>query len=312
VSALQEKLERGEFVVTAEMPVIDGGGMAEVAHQLSYMADYLDAVNATDNAAAHAHASPLAVSLAIQHCGSEPIMQLVCRDRNRLALEADLVGASLHGIENVCCLTGDDVTAGDEPESRRVFDLDSVQLVALARSMTAGKYLSGRAIDPAPRLFVGAVENPGAPPYAYRVRRAMKKSLAGARFLQLQLCFEPERLEEFMAVAVESGLADRIAILPSVIIVRGAGALRYIDEHVPGIVVPAATIERAAAAADQLQECEDIALELARHAISLPGVAGIHFISFRRDAGIARLCQRLGIPTRKERESVGDRPFVPA
>ena len=136
--------------------------------------------------------------------------------------------------------------------------------------------------------------------------------LAGARYLQLQLCFEPERLEAFMAAAVESGLAERVAIIPSVIIVRGAGALRYIDEHVPGIAVPAATIERAAAADDQLQECEDIAFELARHAMSLPGVAGIHFISFRRDAGIARLCERLGIPTREERESVGDRPFVPA
>ena len=126
-------------------------------------------------------------------------MQLVCRDRNRLALEADIMGAALHGIENLCCLTGDDVTAGDEPEARRVFDLDSVQLIALAAGMAAGRYLSGRAIEPAPELFIGAVENPGAPPYDYRVRRAAKKALAGARYLQLQLCFEPERLEAFMA-----------------------------------------------------------------------------------------------------------------
>jgi methylenetetrahydrofolate reductase (NADPH) len=312
MSRLREKLERGDFVVTAEMPVIDGGGMDEVARQLDFMAAYLDAVNATDNTAAHAHASPLAVSLAIQRYGAEPIMQLVCRDRNRLALESELVGASLHGIENVCCLTGDDVTAGDEPEARRVFDLDSVQLVALARGIAAGRYLSGRALEPAPVLFIGAVENPGAPPYDYRVRRAMKKALAGARYLQLQLCFEPERLEAFMHAAVAAGLHQRVAIIPSVIIVRGAGALRYIDEHVPGITVPADIIERCAAADDQLAACEDVALELGRHAMSLPGVAGLHFISFRRDAGIARLCQRLGIPTREERESVGDRPFVPA
>src|SRR3954468_2661334 len=123
MSRLRDKLERGAFVVTAEMPVIDGGGMAEVARQLDFMAAYLDAVNATDNAAAHAHASPLAVALAIQRSGPEPIMQLVCRDRNRLALQADLVGASLHGIENVCCLTGDDVTAGDEPGARGRFCL---------------------------------------------------------------------------------------------------------------------------------------------------------------------------------------------
>jgi len=308
----REKIARGEFVITAEMPVIDGGGMEEVTRQLDFMAAYLDAVNATDNAAAHAHASPLAVSLAIQRYGVEPIMQLVCRDRNRLALEADLVGASLHGIENVCCLTGDDVTAGDEPEARRVFDLDSIQLIALARGLAAGRYLSGRALEPAPPLFIGAVENPGAPPYDYRVRRAMKKALAGAHYLQLQLCFEPERLDAFMHAAVAAGLHERTAIIPSVIIVRGAGALRYIDEHVPGISVPAPVIERCAAADDQLVACEDVAYELAQHAMSLPGVAGLHFISFRRDAGIARLCQRLGIPTREERESVGDRPFVPA
>jgi methylenetetrahydrofolate reductase (NADPH) len=135
VSRLADKLARGAFVVTAEMPVIDGGGKAEVGHQLDFMADYLDAVNATDNAAAHAHCSPLALSLAIRDHGMEPIMQLTCRDRNRLALEADIVGAAMHGISNICCLTGDDVTAGDEPQARRVFDLDGPQLVRLATTL---------------------------------------------------------------------------------------------------------------------------------------------------------------------------------
>src|SRR2546428_686582 len=117
------------------------------------------------------------------------------RDRVRLALQADIRGAALHGIENVCCLTGDDVPAGDEPEARRVFDLDGPQLVATARSLASGHYLSGRTIDPAPHLFIGAVENPGAPPYEYRVERALKKVEAGARFLQLQLCFHTDMLE---------------------------------------------------------------------------------------------------------------------
>src|SRR6185503_2301027 len=118
---------------------------------------------------------------------------------------ADIAGAALHGIENICCLTGDDVTAGDEPEARRVFDLDSIQLIALATTMREGRYLSGRTIDPAPHLFVGAVENPGAPPYDYRVDRALKKVRAGARFLQLQVSFEPERLAAFMHEAVAQG-----------------------------------------------------------------------------------------------------------
>jgi methylenetetrahydrofolate reductase (NADPH) len=310
VSILATKIGRGAFVVTAEMPVIDGGGKAEVNRQLDYMAAYLDAVNATDNAAAHAHCSPLALSLAILQHGVEPIMQLTCRDRNRLALEADLVGAAMHGVTNVCCLTGDDVSAGDEPEARPVFDLDGIQLIRLAGTIAGGHYLSGRALEPAPELFIGAVENPGAPPLDYRPRRAMKKALAGARFLQLQICFHPERLADFMAACVAAGVTERCAILPSVIIVRSANALRFIDEQVPGIAVPAETIERVAAADDQLAACEDLAVELAEHALAVPGVAGIHFISFRRDAGIARVCQRLGIATREERERVGDRPFV--
>jgi methylenetetrahydrofolate reductase (NADPH) len=142
---LEDKLRAGQRVITAEMPAIDGGGVAEVRRQLAPMEDWLDAVNATDNTAAHAHASPLAVAIALKQCGVEPIMQLVCRDRNRLALQSDIAGAALHGIENLVALTGDDVTAGDEPEAKRVFDLDSPQLIALARTMAEGRYLSGRA-----------------------------------------------------------------------------------------------------------------------------------------------------------------------
>lgn len=284
--------------------------MAEVRRQLAPMEPYLDAVNATDNTAAHAHASPLAVAIALRQCGVEPIMQLVCRDRNRLALEADLVGASLHGIENVCCLTGDDVTAGDEPEARRVFDLDSPQLLAAARGISEGRYLSGRSLEPAPHLFLGAVENPGAPPYEYRVERAAKKALAGARFLQLQLCFEPSYLERFVHEAVATGLAERVALIPSICILRTASSLRFIDAKVPGISVPSAVIERVAAADDEQDACFDLAYELARHALDLPGIAGLHLISFRRDAGIAKLCRRLGIPPRLEREARGHRSPV--
>jgi len=235
----------------------------------------------------------------------EPIMQLVCRDRNRLALQAEIVGAALHGIENVCCLTGDDVTAGDEPQARRVFDLDAPTLIATARGIAEGRYLSGRAVDPAPPLFIGCVENPGAPPYEYRVARAQKKAAAGARFLQLQISFEPRRLDAFMAEAVRTGLADRVAILPSITILRSAAALRFIDARVPGISVPAAVIERIESAPDPLEACLDLAHEQAAHAMSLPGVRGLHFISFRKDAGIAKTCRRLGIPTYDERVQHG-------
>jgi methylenetetrahydrofolate reductase (NADPH) len=301
MSRLEDALTAGRFVVTSELLTVNTGGLDAVHERFAPFADYVDATNATDNTSAHAHASPLAVAIALKQLGMEPVMQLTCRDRNRLALEAEIAGAAMHGVENILCLTGDDVTAGDEPEARRVFDLDSIQLLATARGMAHGTYLSGRRIEPAPKLFLGAVENPGAPPYDYRVDRALKKVRAGARFLQLQVSFQPERLAEFMAEAVAKGLAGQCALLPSICLVRSPRSLRYIDEHVPGIEVPAALIERCERAANPEAECFEVGCELAEHARSLPGVAGLHLISFRREAGIARLCQRLGIATREAR-----------
>jgi methylenetetrahydrofolate reductase (NADPH) len=275
VSRLEDAIAAGRFVVTAELLTVNAGGLDAVHERFAPFAEFVDATNATDNTAAHAHASPLA-------------------------------GAALHGIENICCLTGDDVTAGDEPEARRVFDLDSIQLLALGETMRRGTYLSGRKIDPAPKLFLGAVENPGAPPYDYRVDRALKKVRAGARFLQLQVSFQPDRLAAFMHEAVAKGLDTQCALIPSICLVRAPSALRYMDEHVPGITVPQETIERCEGAADPEGECFDVACELAEHARSLPGVAGLHLISFRKEAGIARLCRKLGIPTREERELRGN------
>jgi methylenetetrahydrofolate reductase (NADPH) len=306
VSRLEEAIRDGRFVVTAELLTVNTGGLEAVRRNFEPFEDWVDAVNATDNTAAHAHASPLAVAIALKQLGMEPIMQLVCRDRNRIALQADIAGAALHGIENLCCLTGDDVTAGDEPEARRVFDLDSIQLVAVAEAMRRGRYLSGRKLDPPPALFVGAVENPQAPPVDHRVDRALKKVRAGARFLQLQVVYELAPLARFMAQAVEKGLAERAAILPSICLVRSPKALRFIDENVPGISVPADVVERCERAADPEAECFEVACELADAARSLPGVRGLHLISFRKEAGIARLCRRLGIPTRDERETIGN------
>jgi methylenetetrahydrofolate reductase (NADPH) len=310
MSRLEEALAAKRFVLTAELPTVDSGGLDAVRERLEPLAEYVDAVNATDNTAAHAHASPVAVAIALKQLGMEPVMQLVCRDRNRLALQADIVGAALHGIENVCCLTGDDVTAGDEPEARRVFDLDSAQLIATVRAIGSGRYLSGRAIDPAPHLFIGAVENPGAPPYEYRVDRSLKKVKAGARFFQLQLCFEREHFERFAAEAVAKGLAEQAALIHSICLVRSPAGLRFIDEKVPGITVPHELIERCERADDPEEACFQLGLELAAHALAQPGVAGLHLISFRREPAIARLCRELEIPTRNEREARGDNARV--
>src|SRR5437868_9723981 len=227
MSRLEEAIAEGRFVVTAELLTIDAGGLDAVRERFEPFEPWVDAVNATDNTSAHAHASPLAVAIALKQLGVEPVMQLVCRDRNRLGLEAEIVGAALHGIENISCLTGDDVTAGDEPEARRVFDLDSPQLIATARAIASGRYLSGRAISSPPHLFVGAVENPGAPPFEYRAQRALKKARAGARFLQLQICFEPQLLERFAVEAARIGVTPQVALLPSITILRSARALRF-------------------------------------------------------------------------------------
>jgi methylenetetrahydrofolate reductase (NADPH) len=305
MSRLSDAIAAGRFAVTAELLTVNAGGLDAVRERFEPYGDYVDATNATDNTSAHAHASPLAVAIALKQLGMEPVMQLTCRDRNRLALQADIAGAALHGVENLCCLTGDDVTAGDEPEARRVFDLDSIQLIGVAEGMRRGEYLSGRKIDPAPQLFIGAVENAGAPPYDYRVDRAFKKVRAGARFLQLQVSFELERLSAFMREAHAKKLHEQCALLPSICLVRSPSSLRYMNEHVPGIVVPEETIARCERATDIEAECFEVACELADHARSLPGVAGLHLISFRREAGIARLCRRLGIPTRNEREMSG-------
>jgi methylenetetrahydrofolate reductase (NADPH) len=310
MSTLGQKLAAGRFVVTAELPVIDGGGVAEVERRVAPMRDWVDAVNATDNTAAHAHASPLAVSVGLLRCGVEPIMQLVCRDRNRLALQSDLVGASMHGIENVCCLTGDGVAAGDEPDAKAVFDLGALGLLSLAGELAAGRYASGRPIEPAPALFLGAVESASAPPLEDRIERAIAKVAAGARFLQLQIGFRREVLERFAAAAAAAGLARTAALLPSVSIVRSAAALRHMNDNVPGIEVPDEVIERVESASDQAAACLDLAVELAEHAMSVPGIAGLHLISFRGGDGIAELCTRIGVKPTAEREADAHSPSV--
>ena len=301
------RINAGRFVVTAELLTVNAGGVAAVQRRFEPYEAYVDATNATDNTSAHAHASPLAVAIALNQLGMEPVMQLTCRDRNRLALEADIAGAALHGIENICCLTGDDVTAGDEPEARRVFDLDSIQLLALGASMTQGTYLSGRKLEPAPKLFLGAVENPGAPPYDYRVERAWKKVRAGARFLQLQVELRARAPRRLHARSGRQGARDRVRAHP--------------------VDLPRARAERApvhgrARAGDHGARGDDRALRArarpragvlrrrlrARRACALAARASrTALISFRKEAGIARLCQRLNIPTREERELSGYR-----
>lgn len=299
MTGFSELLDSGQRpVVTAEFPSIDGGGLAAVERAADALRPYVDAVNATDNPAAHAHASNTSIAIAMSQFGLEPILQVVCRDKNRIAMQSDIMGAALFGIGNVAILTGDDVTAGDEPEARRVFDVDSIQGIKIATGLSAGHYLSGRAIKEPPTLFVGAVENPFAPPLEYRVQRALKKARAGARFLQLQIGYRPERLESFVAGCIDAGVTHTTALLPTVVLTKSAKALSFMDDAVPGISIPADTIARVAGAGDKDAIAEEsylLTLELSRHALSLPGVSGIHITDFRHDGSLARLVEDLQI-----------------
>ena len=293
MSVLREKLENSSDVVfTSEFPSVDGGGMASVERNAARLAPWFDAVNATDNPAAHAHTSNTTTAIAMKMFGLEPIMQIVCRDKNRLAIQSDMMGASLHGITNLSLLTGDDVTAGDEPEARRVFDIDSAQAINIARIMANGQYLSGRAIKPAPEFYLGAVENAAAPPFDYRIQRALKKYRAGAKFLQLQICYHPDRLEAFCKGVAE--LVPDLKLIPTVVLVKGGKGLGFMNDKVPGIDVPADVLARVQKASDPSVEVNKLTLELAQHALSLPGVRGLHIIDFRHDDTLDRFMNDLG------------------
>jgi methylenetetrahydrofolate reductase (NADPH) len=293
MSLLREKLENtNDVVFTAEFPSVDGGGMASVERNAARLAPWFDAVNATDNPAAHAHTSNTTTAIAMKMFGLEPIMQIVCRDKNRLAIQSDMMGASLHGITNLSLLTGDDVTAGDEPEARRVFDIDSAQAINIARIMGEGSYLSGRAINPAPDFYLGAVENAAAPPFDYRIQRALKKYRAGAKFLQLQICYHPDRLEAFCKGVAH--IAPDLKLIPTVVLVKGAKGLGFMNDKVPGIDVPASTLARVQNASDPSVEVNKLTLELAQHALSLPGVRGLHITDFRHDDTLDRFMNDLG------------------
>ncbi len=286
---------RERAIVTAELPSMDGGDMSTVEEALTQYAGFVDAVNITDNPAAHAHASNVSMAIAVKQLGVEPIMQVVCRDKNRIAAQADVVGASMHGVTAFCALTGDDVTAGDEPEARRVFDIDGPQLISIMSGLSRGNYLSGRKLKHPRDLLIGSVENPFAPPADVRIRRAHMKVDAGARFLQLQIGYEPEVLATFVAGCQANGVAERAALMPTVILTRSAGALRFMDSSVPGINVPQPVIDRIANADDPAEESFQLVKEQVRHALSLPGVSGVHITDFRHDGSLERLVTELAI-----------------
>ncbi|MFM7718402.1 MAG: methylenetetrahydrofolate reductase [Actinomycetota bacterium] len=300
-SGLHRRLLAGGFAVTAELPTTDGADPSEVARLAAAYRGRVDAVNCTDNSAAHPHLSAIAAAALLVANGVEPIMQLGCRDRNRLALQADLLGAAALGVRNIVCMTGDDVTAGDHPEAKPIFDIDGVHLLRIARTLRdEGVYLSGRALTSPPSYFVGAVENPFAPPFDFRPVRLGTKADAGAEFVQTQCCFNLPRLRGFLDRSRDLGVLDRVHVLVGVFVPRSARALRYLRDEVPGMDVPDAVMERLEGTAGDRQRAEGVAMavETIRELLAMPGVSGVHLMGIRNEDAIFEVLETSGLDPR--------------
>jgi methylenetetrahydrofolate reductase (NADPH) len=297
-SGLHRLLLAGEFVCTAELATSDSPDPDSVARLAEPLRDVVDAVNCTDNSAAHPHVSPLAAAHVLVDLGIEPIVQFACRDRNRLALQADLLGAAALGARNVLCMTGDDVGAGDHPEAKPLYDIDAIHLLRIARTMRdRGVYLSGRALEAPPSFLVGAVENPFAPPLDFRPMRLGKKVEAGAEFIQTQICFNLPKMRLFMSRVEELGLLEHVWVIGGVFIPRSARAARYLRDEVPGIDVPDEVLERLDAVSEEAQRREGIriAVEIIAELRQIHGIAGIHLMTIRNEEAIPRVAEEAGL-----------------
>ena len=308
-SRLERVLRSGRFAVTAELNPPDSSDPQAVYDRALVLASVCDAINATDASAANAHMSSLAACALLTRAGYEPVMQMSCRDRNRIALQGDLLGAAALGVHNILCMTGDGVEAGDQPESKPVFDLESITLLRTACILRdEGRFLSGRPLEHSPKLFLGAVENPFAPPYDFRPLRLAKKIEAGAQFIQTQFCFDIPRLEEFMARTRDLGLHERAFILVGVGPLRSAAAAEWMRSHVPGVVIDDAIIQRLrrVPAGRQREEGKRLCIELLQQLRDIPGVSGVHLMAYRQEELVAEIIEQAGLLPRP-----GRRPRAP-
>jgi len=295
-SALERLLASGAFVVTAEFSPPDSADPADVHARLAPFAGCVDALNVTDASGANCHMSSLGVSVLLLQAGCEPVMQISCRDRNRIAIQGDILGAAALGVRNVVCLTGDNVANGDHPGAKHVGDLDAVSLLATARTLRdEARYLSGRRLVAAPRLFLGAADNPFAPPFDARVVRLQKKIAAGAQFVQTQYCFDVELLERYMARVRDAGLHEQVRILVGVGPIGSAKTARWLRTKVPGVHIPDAIVARLESAADPREEGRRICIELVRRVREIPGVAGVHLMAARQESLIPSIVAESGV-----------------
>jgi methylenetetrahydrofolate reductase (NADPH) len=295
LSNLQRVLAQGEFAVTAEIGPPKGASGSDIYRYAALLKDYTDAQNLTDNQTAVVRLCSLAAAVHVREAGGEPVLQMTTRDRNRIALQSDILGAASLGIRNILCLTGDHQKFGNHPEATGVFDLDSIQLTAMVREMRdGGRFLCGEAIKLPPRMFIGAVENPFADPFEYRVMRLAKKIRAGAEFIQTQVVYDVPRFARWMAAVRERGLHRRVFILVGVTPPKSAGALRFM-RRIPGFSVPEALIRRMDGARDKAREGKRIAVEIIQQLREIEGVSGVHIMAIMWEDAVPEIVTGAGL-----------------
>jgi methylenetetrahydrofolate reductase (NADPH) len=292
---LRNRLETDQFVVCGEITPPQSGDGDVIRERAKQFKGSVHALNITDNQRAVVRLSSISSAKILLEEGLEPIMQMTCRDRNRLAIQSDLLGAAALGIRNVLCLTGDHQSFGDQPEARGVFDLDSTQLIAAVAGMNNGVLLSGTEMPKPTGFFIGAAANPFAEPLEMRLIRLHKKIVAGARFIQTQAVFDLDLFARWMERVVEMGLHEKAAILPGVMPVRSAKTLLWMKEKLPGIRIHPDYLRRISAAADPEAEGVALAVEMIRTLKEMRGVHGIHIMPAMWKGVVATIVKEAGL-----------------
>jgi methylenetetrahydrofolate reductase (NADPH) len=305
LSRLQQILTDGRFAVTAECGPPRGTDFEVIRKKGELLKGYVDAVNVTDNQTAIVRMSSFAACVHLVQMGLEPVMQAVTRDRNRIALQSDIMGAYSLGIRNILCLSGDHQKFGSQPDALNVFDIDSMQLLRSLRDMREqGKDLSGFELQQPPRMFIGAAANPFADPFEFRVLRLAKKADAGADFIQTQCIYNLDKFKEWMKQAREEGLTEKVHILGGVTPLKSAGMARYMADKVAGMDVPDHVIKRMAGVSGEkaAEEGIEICLETIAELREIQGVHGIHIMAIEWEAKVAEIVEKAGLLPRPEVE----------
>ena len=295
---LKEKIESNQFIVCGEIGPPKSCDGDVIREKSKYFKGVVDAVNITDNQTAIVRLSSIASAKILLDEGVEPIMQMTCRDRNRLAMQSDLLGAAALGIHNLLCLTGDYQKFGDQPEAKGVFDLDSIQLIATAAKMNSGFLLSNQELKKAPEFLIGAAANPFAEPFAMRLIRLHKKIAAGARFIQTQPVFHMDIFTRWMEKISEMGLHEKCTILAGVMPVKSEKALLHMKKEVPGVKISDEYVDRMKEAHDPKEEGIKIAVELIRALRKIKGVRGIHLMPTLWESITPVIVKEAGLDTR--------------